>query len=344
MKKTILFLPFSGFNENFFDKSISNNEFRNSNPFNSILTKSHRKKFDIYVNNFDFDYNHLHSCFVFRNLNKKEKKFVSKARFKCLYIFEPEVVDPSIYKMAKTDLFDKIYTFDDKLVDNIKYFKFYYPNLDYNVISNIKIAKKRQKRVVQISGNKCSVIDGELYTLRRKIIDFYENHESDFDFFGRGFDFKRNNCFGQKKIISLYNKFLNKFLIKPRKLDFKNYKGIANKKIFTLSKYKFAFVIENSCAQEGYITEKIFDTFYANTVPIYYGAGNIEKYIPKACFIDFRDFDTLSDLDNYLCNISCAEYKRYQDEINAFLKSSKYSLFTNAFFIDNFMQDISDCD
>ena len=40
----------------------------------------------------------------------------------------------------------------------------------------------------------------------------------------------------------------------------------------------------------GYMTEKIWDSFKAKTVPVYWGASNIEEYVPKNCFIDYRDF------------------------------------------------------
>ncbi len=41
----------------------------------------------------------------------------------------------------------------------------------------------------------------------------------------------------------------------------------------------------------GYITEKIWDSFKARSIPIYWGASNIEEYIPINTFIDFRKFE-----------------------------------------------------
>ena len=45
--------------------------------------------------------------------------------------------------------------------------------------------------------------------------------------------------------------------------------------------YRFYICYENTEGVEDYITEKIFDCFAAGFVPIYWGASNIEKYIPK---------------------------------------------------------------
>ena len=35
---------------------------------------------------------------------------------------------------------------------------------------------------------------------------------------------------------------------------------------------------------KGYITEKIFDSFFAGVVPIYWGAENITDYVPKSLY------------------------------------------------------------
>ena len=59
---------------------------------------------------------------------------------------------------------------------------------------------------------------------------------------------------------------------------------------FTLSKYKFSICFENSITA-GYISEKIFDCFYAGTIPIYYGDPNVKESIDPDSFIDFRKFD-----------------------------------------------------
>ncbi len=53
------------------------------------------------------------------------------------------------------------------------------------------------------------------------------------------------------------------------------------------NKYKFIICFENSYA-DGYITEKIFNCFYAKTIPIYKGSEKITNYINKDSFIDGR--------------------------------------------------------
>jgi hypothetical protein len=67
------------------------------------------------------------------------------------------------------------------------------------------------------------------------------------------------------------------------------YRGRAGSKPAVLGAHKFAICFENSILQ-GWITEKIFDCFFAGAVPVYWGAPDIEQYIPKHCFVDMREF------------------------------------------------------
>lgn len=53
-------------------------------------------------------------------------------------------------------------------------------------------------------------------------------------------------------------------------------------------RYKFVFVCENS-TNNGYITEKIFNCYFAQTIPIYSGSQNIEYYFNAGSFINLND-------------------------------------------------------
>ena len=60
-------------------------------------------------------------------------------------------------------------------------------------------------------------------------------------------------------------------------------KSVINKKQF-LSSYKFSIAMENS-EGDGYISEKIVDSFISGTIPIYYGDYMIDEYINPKSFI-----------------------------------------------------------
>lgn len=104
------------------------------------------------------------------------------------------------------------------------------------------------------------------------------------------------------------------------------YKGGASSKIKTISEYKFNICFEN-CYDElyswDYVTEKIYDCFCAKTIPIYYGAYNIEEIIPKKLFIDFRDYkNNLQGLYGRLEGISKQEYTDMVDSAYDFYNNT----------------------
>lgn len=55
---------------------------------------------------------------------------------------------------------------------------------------------------------------------------------------------------------------------------------------------KFTICFE-STAHEGFITEKITDAFYSDTIPVYFGSSNITDFFNKDAFINVSDYDSL---------------------------------------------------
>lgn len=121
--------------------------------------------------------------------------------------------------------------------------------------------------------------------------------------------------------LSRLNRF--KLLTGLLKLDYPSYKGAIKSKREILQKYKFAICYENVRDIPGYITEKIFDCFFAGCVPVYWGAPNITDHIPADTFIDRRAFKSYEELYNYLKNMSDEDYIDYLDAIKNFIKSDK---------------------
>ena len=56
-----------------------------------------------------------------------------------------------------------------------------------------------------------------------------------------------------------------------------NINKIVENKIDFLSEYKFSIAMENSNG-DGYVSEKIVDSFLSGTIPIYYGDYIIDEY------------------------------------------------------------------
>lgn len=61
-----------------------------------------------------------------------------------------------------------------------------------------------------------------------------------------------------------------------------------------LKKCRFSLCFE-STKHEGFITEKIVEAFYSDTVPVYYGSSNIKEIFNPKAFIDISDFETFDD-------------------------------------------------
>ena len=71
-----------------------------------------------------------------------------------------------------------------------------------------------------------------------------------------------------------------------------------------------------STKHEGFVTEKIADGFYNDTIPIYYGSSTVTDYFNPKAFINFNDFKTEEELIQYIISIdkNDDEYLRIMNE------------------------------
>lgn len=249
-----------------------------------------------------------------------------------LVIWESSVVYPINWKIELHKHFKKIFTWNDKVVDKNKYIKFYWPdkipeNLDFNLT-------KKNKICAMIIGHKFKSHPLELYTERVKAIRWFEhNHPEDFDLYGMGWD---TYCFNGA--LSALNRFT--FLTKHIRPNYPSYKGTVEKKRDVYERYKFSICYENARDIPGYITEKIFDCFFAGCVPIYWGAPNVTDFIPEDTFIDKRKFNSYEELYNYIKNMTDEEYLGYLAAIKNFIKSPKIYPFSAECFTDTIISEI----
>ncbi|XP_054782120.1 alpha-(1,4)-fucosyltransferase-like [Prosopis cineraria] len=83
-----------------------------------------------------------------------------------------------------------------------------------------------------------------------------------------------------------------------------------------MSHYKFVLAIENTWTN-SYVTEKLFYALDSAAIPIYFGAPNIDDFVPPHSVIDGSKFTTLQDLALYvkaLANdsVAYAEYHAWR--------------------------------
>ena len=87
-----------------------------------------------------------------------------------------------------------------------------------------------------------------------------------------------------------------------------------------ITNYKFAICFEN-ISFPGYVTEKIIDCFRAGVIPIYLGAPDIGDFVPKASFIDLREYTDLDELNKQLTGITEDIASKMINAARTFLKS-----------------------
>lgn len=215
-----------------------------------------------------------------------------------LIMLEPVVVLPGEFNHSVWRHFDHVLTLSYALVgQEEKFHKILFPRADgdtkepvtenYDLRQALYPLSGRKNGICMISGNKHSHVPGELYSKRIEVAEWFnKNSKIPFDVYGRP----------------------------PFQLA--NYRGEvpAGQKLSVLKQYRFSLCFENTnhpALSAGYITEKILDCLEARTIPIYLGASNIAQYIPADCFIDFRKFVGIGELDKYLRKITQKEYERY---------------------------------
>ena len=122
------------------------------------------------------------------------------------------------------------------------------------------------------------------YTKRHDLLKKMLNSKLDFDFYGRGWG----------------------------NLSDHRFKGEAGNKHEILRKYQYSIAIENVC-ENNYISEKLFDCFLNNTVPLYYGCPNTDQVFSSESFIQINiEEDSIVDS---ISNIIENNTNTFQDHI-----------------------------
>lgn len=257
----------------------------------------------------------------FERLNEQKK-----ARLRAFVIFEPPVVDRRLYSALPklTAAFDRVYVhnvegdgYSLEGVDETKLAKFYWPQPHADVIMPMWQRQDRQRRIVMINGNHKPIsFEGELYSERIKALVELDRYAV-VDLYGRGWErwWSRSSLWlpywqNRKTLMSIY-------------------KGSCASKYEVLSRYNFALCFENM-AMQGYVTEKIFDCFYAGTIPLYLGAKNIGDLIPAAAYIDCRRFTSWSEMLDEIMQMPDEVIRSMRDAGRSFIRGAQGARYYNS--------------
>ena len=237
-----------------------------------------------------------------------------KSKKNYLLVIEPPIIIKENHNIKRLNEFNKVFTWNDDLVNNKKIHKYNLPR-DFPIIKNAD--KKFHRGICMIVANKKSNNKNENYSFRKEVINFFESSNLKFDLFGIGWDkYTSSNRY--------INYIFKNFNVKPPL----SYAGVVNDKLVAASNYDFQFAIENSKNINGYISEKIFDCFLSGNVPIYSGAKNILKYIPKETFINLDKFDSLQKAHDFISSLDQKKIKQIKQNGYEFITGEKAMQFT----------------
>jgi hypothetical protein len=258
--------------------------------------------------------------------NYKKLLNYKNIKFKSFIIFEPPIVDPNIYEKLPelTKIFDAVYVHNTvgdgyslKGVNVSKLKNLHWPQPRKGIVEEAWENNNRSNHIVVINGNhKPRLKKGELYSQRIEAMVTLEK-KGKVVLYGRGW----------KKWWSRSSMWMPYWRNYSTLMSI--YKGPCESKINTLSKYQFCLCFENM-EMFGYITEKIFDCFYAGTIPIYLGAPDIDKHIPSEAFIDCRKFDSWNALQENISNMKNDQIIAMKNAGRNFIESKEYKKYFNS--------------
>jgi hypothetical protein len=152
-----------------------------------------------------------------------------------------------------------------------------------------------------------------LYSKRRDFVKATKHSPSfQIDVYGKGWEGRNSGWF--------YRFFPDTKLVSNPKI-------FEGEKLSLFEKYRYVFAFENYQGNDGYISEKIFDAFYAGAVPIYMGDNNISDHIPKECFIDAREFKTYKALIKHITNQDKETWLKKREAIDNYIYSEEIKVF-----------------
>lgn len=247
-------------------------------------------------------------------------------RLRGFFIMEPPVTALRLYRALPelTRYFERVYVHNTdgdgyclKGVDQSRLHKFYWPQPLSDVIENSWGNANRLKRIVVINGNHIPrSLRGQLYSKRIEAMAHLAKMGV-VDLYGRGW----------------HQWWSHRSMWPPYWLNYRTlmsiYRGSCESKYEVLSRYRFCLCFENM-AMQGYITEKLFDCFYAGTIPLYLGAKNISNLVPPAAYVDCRKFASWKEMCDKVMTLSGKEIDDMRMAGRAFLQSDEGMKYFNS--------------
>jgi hypothetical protein len=242
---------------------------------------------------------------VYLNLSE-----TSSNAMKVLVRQEPYIVAPENYSVNKLEKFNLILSAgsieenDDLHLD--------WPQ-QFSKIIDSKTARISNRQIM-INSNLFSIYRGENYSLRRKAV----SEINSIDLFGYGWSKSLTN-----KLKNIVIEVL-RFVHNPGPISFScasyyfskplSYMGPVANKFKEMSKYQISIVIENC---NNYMSEKIFDSFFSGTIPVYVGP-NLDIFgVPSNLY--FNAEQTINGIKEALESANKCNYTEWKSNLDLWL-------------------------
>jgi hypothetical protein len=255
---------------------------------------------------------------------------------------EPPMIRPANYTAKTHALFHRVWTWKKDFVarNPRKFALLHLPNKFREPPASSRFIDR--KLCVMINRFMAFHDPRELFSERvRAIRWFEENTPGDFDLFGSEWD--KPLFSGRLAGVNLPLRLMYRrigLLKRVKVARFPSFRGPVQSKNATLQKYRFCIAYEN-CAEPDYLSEKLFDCFFAGCVPIYLGAPNVLETVPAEAFIDKRKFPNYGELHRYISTMSEGEYNRFLAAGRDFLHSPAMRPYTAEGFADSFIENFA---
>jgi hypothetical protein len=208
--------------------------------------------------------------------------------FRVLILWEPAAVMPWQYNSKNLSKFDLVIPMSSWRARRLGIKEFAYHPYDANGIDSISPFTSRQKGIVMVNSAKFSAGKSSLYGLRRATSKALAESEINYCLFGSNWKMSRIMEL-RKRFVALRNSIVASEEISWRELtsqlwyQYPEYSGWIDNKFEVLSQYELSLVIENEI---DWVTEKIFDSIYSGTVPVYVGPDLSHEFpLLESCVI-----------------------------------------------------------
>ena len=240
--------------------------------------------------------------------------------FRVLILWEPAAVMPWQYNSKNLSKFDLVIPMSSWRAKRLGIKEFAYHPYDANGIDSISPFTSRQKGIVMVNSAKFSAGKSSLYGLRRATSKALAESEINYCLFGSNWKMSRIMEL-RKRFVALRNSIVASEEISWRELtsqlwyQYPEYSGWIDNKFEVLSQYELSLVIENEI---DWVTEKIFDSIYAGTIPVYVGP-NLGDEFPSLESCVIRADSTVQGVLTTVRNISEEQLALRKNAIKKFV-------------------------